>query len=59
MAKAELLYDELPSIDEVIRRVDDVTLDDVQTLARQLFSQRQTLAVVGPFDAVPSRSSAS
>jgi predicted Zn-dependent peptidase len=50
IAKAELLYDELPSIDEVIRRVDAVTLDDVATLARNLFKQPQTLAVVGPFE---------
>ncbi len=49
IAKAELLYDELPSLDEVIDRVDHVTLDDVATLARNLFSQQQTLAVVGPF----------
>ena len=27
IAKAELLYDELPSIDEVLQRVADVTLD--------------------------------
>ncbi len=53
IAKAELLYDELPSIDEVIRRVDEVTLDDVGTLARTLFKQDQTLAVVGPFDRLP------
>jgi predicted Zn-dependent peptidase len=51
IAKAELLYDELPSIDEIIRRVDVVTLDDVQTLARNLFRGPETLAVVGP---VPS-----
>ncbi len=50
IAKAELVYDELPSIDEVIRRVDEVTLDDVHTLARNLFSQPETLAVVGPFE---------
>jgi predicted Zn-dependent peptidase len=53
IAKAELLYDELPSLDEVIRRVDEVTLDDVGTLARTLFGQDQTLAVVGPFDRLP------
>jgi predicted Zn-dependent peptidase len=53
IAKAELLYDELPSIDEVLHRVTDVTLDDVNSLARDLFAQRQTLAVVGPFDALP------
>jgi predicted Zn-dependent peptidase len=48
IAKAELLYDELPSIDEIIRRVDVVTLDDVHALARSLFRQPETLAVVGP-----------
>ncbi|NUR08855.1 MAG: insulinase family protein [Nocardioidaceae bacterium] len=53
IAKAELLYDELPSIDEVLRRIDDVTLDDVNALARSLFAQPQTLAVVGPFESLP------
>jgi len=53
IAKAELLYAELPSIDEVLRRVADVGLDDVNDLARRLLSQPQTLAVVGPFDALP------
>ena len=48
IAKAELLYDELPSIEEVIGRVDAVTLDDVHALARTLFAQPETLAVVGP-----------
>jgi predicted Zn-dependent peptidase len=52
IAKAELLYDELPSLDEVIHRIDEVTLDDVATLARNLFSQPQTLAVVGPFESM-------
>ena len=54
IAKAELLYDELPSLDEVIARIDEVTLDEVQALARSLFRQKQILAVVGPFDQLPS-----
>ena len=53
IAKAELLYDELPSIDEVLDRVAEVTLEDVNTLARSLLTQGQTLAAVGPFDALP------
>jgi predicted Zn-dependent peptidase len=48
IAKSELLYDDLPSIAEVIRRIDEVTLDEVHTLARDLFRQPETLAVVGP-----------
>ena len=48
IAKSELLYDDLPSIAETIRRVDEVTLDDVRTLARNLFRRPETLAVVGP-----------
>ena len=53
IAKAELLYDELPSIDDVLQRVAEVTLEDVNALARELFTQPQTLAVVGPFDTLP------
>jgi predicted Zn-dependent peptidase len=48
IAKAELLYDELPGLDEVIRRIDEVGVEDVQVLAKELFSQSETLAVVGP-----------
>jgi predicted Zn-dependent peptidase len=51
LAKAELLYDELPGLDEVIRRIDAVTVEDVQLLAKELFEQPETLAVVGPEDA--------
>lgn len=36
------------SIDEIIRRVEDVTIDDVQGIARTLFTQPWTLSVVGP-----------
>ncbi|HEX6247994.1 MAG TPA: pitrilysin family protein [Nocardioidaceae bacterium] len=48
IAKAELLYDELPGIDEVIGRIDAVTAEEVQLLAKELFAQPETLAVVGP-----------
>jgi predicted Zn-dependent peptidase len=48
IAKAELLYDELPGIDEVIGRIDSVTAAEVQLLAKELFAQPETLAVVGP-----------
>ncbi|GAB2750606.1 M16 family metallopeptidase [Nocardioides pakistanensis] len=48
IAKAELLYDELPGIDAVIGRINAVTTEDVQLLAKELFAQPETLATVGP-----------
>lgn len=48
LGKAELVFDELLSIDEVIGRVEAVTLEDVRTLAHDLFTQPELLAVVGP-----------
>jgi predicted Zn-dependent peptidase len=53
LAKADLLYGELLSIDEVLRRVSSVSLDEVNDLARALLRGPQTLAVVGPFDTLP------
>ena len=47
LGKAELVYDELLSIDEVIARIDAVTLDEVRELAAELFAQPEILAVVG------------
>lgn len=48
LGKAELVHDEMLSLDEVLERIDAVTLDEVQQLARELFAQPQLLAVVGP-----------
>ena len=48
LGKAELVYDELLSIDEVIARIDAVTLDEVRSVAAALFAQPEVLAIVGP-----------
>jgi predicted Zn-dependent peptidase len=48
LGESELFQHRLLSIDEVLERIDSVTLDDVRTLARELFTGRETLAVVGP-----------
>lgn len=48
IGKAELVYDELYSLDEVLERVRAVTVDEVNELAKALFTQPQVLAVVGP-----------
>ena len=48
LGKAEMVYDELLSTDEILARIDEVTLEQVNALAAELFVQPQVLAVVGP-----------
>ncbi len=48
LGKAEIVYGELLGLDEVIDRIDAVTLEDVREVAGELFSQPEILAVVGP-----------
>ncbi|MGN6781723.1 MAG: M16 family metallopeptidase [Marmoricola sp.] len=48
LGESELFQPTLLSVDEVLDRIDAVTLDDVATLARELFGQPEILAVVGP-----------
>jgi len=50
IAKADLVHGELLSMDEMLARIDAVTLDDVRELAAELLVARPALAVVGPFD---------
>lgn len=51
IAKSELLHEPLLSIDEILKKVDAVTADDVRVVARDLLDAPRTLAVIGPFDA--------
>jgi predicted Zn-dependent peptidase len=48
LGKAELVYDELLSLDAVIARVDAVTSEQVRGIAAELFGQPEILAIVGP-----------
>ncbi|GAA4991504.1 pitrilysin family protein [Actinopolymorpha pittospori] len=50
LAKADLLYGEMLSVEEVLRRIDAVTLDGVREIAAELLEAAPTLAVVGPFE---------
>jgi predicted Zn-dependent peptidase len=50
LAKSELLYGDLMTVDGLLARVDAVTADEVNTVAAQMLDQHMTLAVVGPFD---------
>ena len=50
IAKADLVYGELPGVGELLRRIDAVTLDDVRAVAADLLGRQPSLAVIGPFD---------
>lgn len=48
LGESELFQSALLSIDEVLDRIAGVTLEDVQHLAREIYSRPQSLALVGP-----------
>jgi predicted Zn-dependent peptidase len=48
LGKAELVQGELLSLDEVVDRIEAVTVEDVRILAQALFAQPEVIAVVGP-----------
>ncbi len=50
IAKAELVYGELPTVDDILHRIDAVTLDDVSQLAAELYAGTPALTVMGPYD---------
>jgi predicted Zn-dependent peptidase len=50
IGKAELVYGEQLSVDDVLARIDTVTLDQVSEVAAEVLTATPTLAVVGPFD---------
>ncbi|MFW6092103.1 MAG: M16 family metallopeptidase [Actinomycetota bacterium] len=54
LAKSQLVYGELPSVDELLAMIDAVTPDDVRRVAASVLAAEPALAVVGPFDD-PSR----
>jgi predicted Zn-dependent peptidase len=52
LGRAELVEGEVPTLDELIARVDAVTADDTRRVIDRVFADaRRTLAVVGPHDA--------
>ncbi len=50
IGKSELVSEELLAIDEVLRRIDAVTPEDVRDIAATLLAAPTSLAVIGPFD---------
>ncbi len=49
LGKGELVHGELLSVDEVLARIDGVTLDDVHAVARDVLTRPLSLGVLGPF----------
>jgi len=48
LGKAELVYSDVLGIDEVMRRIEGVSMDDVVEVAAEVFGRKEVLAVVGP-----------
>ena len=49
IGKSELVYGEIMSFDEILKRVSNVTHDEIREIASELLTASPTLAVVGPF----------
>jgi predicted Zn-dependent peptidase len=49
LGKGELLYGDLLTVDELLARIEAVTLDDIAEIAQELLTRPMSLAVVGPF----------
>ena len=49
IGKSELVYGEIMSFDEILRRVDAVTHDEILEIANAILPKPSTLAIVGPF----------
>jgi predicted Zn-dependent peptidase len=50
LGKGELLHGELLTVDELLRKVENVTLAEVNAMAAEIFAAPMSLALVGPFD---------
>jgi predicted Zn-dependent peptidase len=49
LGKGELLHRELLSVDQLLSRVEAVTIDDVRSVAAELLGEPPSLALIGPF----------
>ena len=50
LGKSEISHGEILSVNQVLRRIDAVTLEDARAAAKRVLSQPLSLAVLGPFD---------
>ncbi len=51
LGKSEIAHGEILTVDQSLRRIERVTLDDARDVAQRVLSQPMTLTVVGPFGA--------
>ncbi len=49
LGKSEISHGEILSVDQTLRRIEDVTLADARGVAERVLSQPMTLTVLGPF----------
>jgi predicted Zn-dependent peptidase len=49
LGKSELLYNDLMTVDDLLARVEAVTVDAVRELAAELLTRPMSLALIGPF----------
>ncbi len=50
IGKGELLYGDVLDVDELLGKIDAVSVDDVRSVASELLGQPMSLGVIGPFD---------
>jgi predicted Zn-dependent peptidase len=51
MGKQALLYPKIETVDQILKKIDAVTADDVLRLSRELFQEEKfRLALIGPFE---------
>jgi predicted Zn-dependent peptidase len=49
IGKSEIGHGEILTVNQALKRIDDVTLDDAHRVAKRVLSQPMTLTVLGPF----------
>jgi predicted Zn-dependent peptidase len=52
LGKAELVHGEILGVDEVLARIDAVTLDDVRAVAAEVLTRPLVLGAVGPLGGI-------
>jgi predicted Zn-dependent peptidase len=57
LGKSEIAQGEILTVDQILRRVEAVTIDDARRVTRRVLSQPMTLTVLGPFGQAAFRKS--